>query len=43
MEPMAQKQVMKGKHVIVISGGSYRMRTLGSDADNYGIKVHILI
>ncbi|XP_060594421.1 carnosine synthase 1-like [Ruditapes philippinarum] len=42
MEQMAQKHVMKGKHVIVISGGSYRMRTLGPDADSYGIKVTLV-
>lgn len=30
---------MEGKHVVVIGGGSYRMKNFWQDAENYGIKV----
>jgi hypothetical protein len=32
---------MEGKHVVVIGGGSYRMRNLWPDAEKYGIKVRV--
>ncbi|XP_060575027.1 carnosine synthase 1-like [Ruditapes philippinarum] len=30
---------MEGKHIIVIGGGTYRMRNMWSDAEGYGIKI----
>jgi hypothetical protein len=33
---------MEGKHVVVIGGGSYRMKNFWQDAENYGIKVRAL-
>jgi hypothetical protein len=33
---------MEGKHVVVIGGGSCRMKNFWQDAESYGIKVRAL-
>jgi hypothetical protein len=32
---------MEGKRIIVIGGGTYRMRNMWPDAEGYGIKVQV--